>query len=1565
MKKLLISNILFVVLCLVTNNIHAQDSDSDGIADSVDLDDDNDGILDEQELLSACSGYVSYEFYDITPSGNTVDNIPTSGWTAVGTTTEIDVDKLYQEITPGDGNNFSIRYSGDINIYEANTYTFYISSDDGSRLYIDGIQIINNDGLHGLVEKSGSLELTEGLHSFEILFFEKGGGEYLGFKYQSSTISKQSVPMSVLYAVNCMDSEGDTDDDGIINRLDLDSDNDGCPDALEGGASSSEISYANLNANFRITGGIDDNGVPLLANGGQYIGTTVDESLQVDECSPCIDVNNPNYVDSDGDLIGDICDLDDDNDGILDEDEQDISSGIVSYEFYNAVPSGYTVSNIPTTGWTSAGTTDEIDVDKLYQEITPGDSDRFSIRYTGQIKIDVSDTYTFYISSDDGSRLYIDGVEIVDNDGLHGIRELGGSVQLTQGFHMFELLFFENTGDEYLGFKYESATISKNGVPMNILYSANRKNLDTDLDGISNRLDLDSDNDGIFDADEAGHGQSHTNGVVSNSVGTDGIPDAVQDSPNIGTVNYVVAESSEDSDYISNYLDIDSDDDGIPDNIEAQPTNSYTAPSGSGISMIDANNDGFDDNYGSGLATLEDTDGDGTPDYLDTDSDNDGTPDSEENGMPQGNSTSDTDNDGLLDAFETNGVNDASWDVNEAIEDPTDLSILPDTDGDLNSGGDLDYRDLYSIDPPTVASVNFDGVDDYLHRASFIKGLNEVAIMAWAKSDTGNSTHMVIAGEDIGVKLWLKNGNRPRLTIKSVGNAQQTIGSNATRINLNEWHHLAGTYTSTTGELKLYVDGELVDSGNVGGTGAVIKNTGKSNGNFEIGRLSRAVDNKQYFKGDIDEVRVFNTLLSQNQIQQMVYQEVEDNSGNIKGSIVPKDIEDIPTSTKIRWSNLIAYYPMKDIKNVKILDHSGNSRDIFLADGLVQEQTAPLPYLTTADGVWGTESTWLHGDVWDIENMSSNKDWSIVKISNDITASQTIKTSALIIDANKNLTIEGDNLIENSWYLELNGTLDLQDDSQLIQTKDSDLVTSDEGKLLRRQEGTASAYWYNYWASPVGEKGVTSLINNNAATNNPNNSPFSLNLLKDDTGFNAQFTSGYTGNGNISTYWLYTFINGVTYWDWVQLTTSTNIKPGVGYTQKGTGIPASEQQYIFEGKPNNGTILIDVTDVGGPGSVPSVSRTEYLLGNPYPSALDINKFIDDNAGVIDGVIQLWQQWSGNSHNLNDYNGGYAQVNKLGSIRASQFIGISGATTGGGEGTIIPSRYLPVGQGFITEIIADGTVEFNNTQRVFIKEADADGTYENGSVFSKSSNNKSNKSISEEQDSNAMKKFRLEFNSVSGPATRRELLLGFSPLTSDAYNYGYDAENVNINNNDLHLSLEGKDMNIQAYSDIVADKVVPLNFKSSGNNTFEIKITEMENIDDSQAIYLKDNFTDTYFDLTKNTAYQFASNQGKFNERFEIVFQSQAQTLSIEESQATENFIYYKNSDHKLIAKKLNASVSRIALVNMLGQTVLEFNDMSQEELRNGLSLSNLSTGPYVVYLRTDANEVLTKKIIVN
>ncbi|RKM91141.1 VCBS domain-containing protein, partial [Aquimarina sp. AD10] len=92
---------------------------------------------------------------------------------------------------------------------------------------------------------------------------------------------------------------------------------------------------------------------------------------------------------------------------------------------------------------------------------------------------------------------------------------------------------------------------------------------DQDQDGIPNHLDLDSDNDGIYDAVEAGHNQTHINGVVSGSVGTDGIPDAVQapGGEDSGVINYTVADSDTDSN--DNFLELDSDNDGCNDVIEA------------------------------------------------------------------------------------------------------------------------------------------------------------------------------------------------------------------------------------------------------------------------------------------------------------------------------------------------------------------------------------------------------------------------------------------------------------------------------------------------------------------------------------------------------------------------------------------------------------------------------------------------------------------------------------------------------------------------------------------------------------------------------------------------------------------------------------------------------------------------------------------------------------------------------------------------------------------------------------------------------------------------------------
>ncbi|MGB5418690.1 T9SS type A sorting domain-containing protein, partial [Algibacter sp.] len=78
----------------------------------------------------------------------------------------------------------------------------------------------------------------------------------------------------------------------------------------------------------------------------------------------------------------------------------------------------------------------------------------------------------------------------------------------------------------------------------------------------------------------------------------------------------------------------------------------------------------------------------------------------------------------------------------------------------------------------------------------------------------------------------------------------------------------------------------------------------------------------------------------------------------------------------------------------------------------------------------------------------------------------------------------------------------------------------------------------------------------------------------------------------------------------------------------------------------------------------------------------------------------------------------------------------------------------------------------------------------------------------------------------------------------------------------------------------------------------------------------------------------------------------------------ENYKYYQNTTNTLYVKKLNTAVSKLSLVNMLGQSVFELEDVSRERLENGLQFNNIATGAYVVFMKTETSEVLTKKIII-
>lgn len=82
---------------------------------------------------------------------------------------------------------------------EGGTYGFFTNSDDGSKLYVDGKLVVDNDGDHGVLERSGSLHLEKGKHLIRVEFFNGGGGFHLDVKYQGPNVPKQIIPANLLY----------------------------------------------------------------------------------------------------------------------------------------------------------------------------------------------------------------------------------------------------------------------------------------------------------------------------------------------------------------------------------------------------------------------------------------------------------------------------------------------------------------------------------------------------------------------------------------------------------------------------------------------------------------------------------------------------------------------------------------------------------------------------------------------------------------------------------------------------------------------------------------------------------------------------------------------------------------------------------------------------------------------------------------------------------------------------------------------------------------------------------------------------------------------------------------------------------------------------------------------------------------------------------------------------------------------------------------------------------------------------------------------------------------------
>lgn len=1036
---------------------------------------------------------------------------------------------------------------------------------------------------------------------------------------------------------------------------------------------------------------------------------------------------------------------------------------------------------------------------------------------------------------------------------------------------------------------------------------------DSDADGVANLFDLDDENDGIPDIEEAGF-KAYSNGsskmdidnpVLWSDANLNGLNDVLD--AQISGGSYLIPDT--DADTVWDYLDLDSDNDTFFDVDEAGLFNGDGDINGDGKGdLLDTDRDGildlYDNHNGFGTvarAYAQNSDGLGNPDYRQLDSDNNG-----DNDIVAGlHASLDADNDGQID---TNA--DADKDGIPDVFDTNDAAI--------GSPRDLD-RKLFLV---------FDGRNDYGQGTAVLGGLAQATAMAWIDLNDAFSTEGVIVGQE-----------QFQLRVTAAKNIEVSLNNSSlsytdTTLNTSQWYHVGAVYDGAM--LHLYLNGHKVASSSVPGTIASDASL------LTIGR--NPVANTKYFNGKIDEVRIFNVALTETQLQRMVYQEIENNASQVRGAIVPKDIGSLP------YANLLRYYRMDAYKDDIIDDLTTpgidvvagmrifNNKDIFV-------QEAPMPFVTERAGDFATAVDNPAKDVRGLDIM--DQDWSIVQVNDDITEVANTVDLALFLNSASTITMNNDTKIQNDWYLKLDGKIDLQGRSQLVQTPESDLATDSAGYIERDQQGQANLYNYNYWSSPVGNLSTTT-----------NNNSFSVNsVMRDGTDpmnpQNLSWTSGYDSSATIpitlSTYWIFKFQNLTPiYANWTYAGPNGSFFASQGFTMKGSSSEGATQNYTFIGKPNNGEILSPVAANNG-----------NLSGNPYASAIDAEAFITANTGSTTGAIYFWEHFPSNSsHILVEYQGGYAARTLVGGTPPVSPAGISGL----GSSTRTPGRYIPVGQGFLLYGSATGgNILFDNSQRIFAKEDDIDSNvlFRQQSPDGTQTNNLDD--AVDQQDSFA--RIRLGFNSYNG--FHRQLLIGFMDLrATDGLDPGYDAIQIDNQPNDMVFLVGESPLVIQGVGHFDSGKVYPLGVKIAEAGTVSFTLDDTAHFNPEQPIYIHDNATDTYHDI-RDGAFVIDLPAGTINDRFSLRFSNSTLATANFLADIAQVDVRYTNGNNTLTVSRLGvgSQIESVALFNVLGQTVSRWDFADRKTTPLQIPVGKLSSGTYLVKVHTSQGDT-SKKIII-
>lgn len=549
-----------------------------------------------------------------------------------------------------------------------------------------------------------------------------------------------------------------------------------------------------------------------------------------------------------------------------------------------------------------------------------------------------------------------------------------------------------------------------------------------------------------------------------------------------------------------------------------------------------------------------------------------------------------------------------------------------------------------------------------------------------------------------------------------------------------------------------------------------------------------------------------------------------------------------------------------------------------------------------------------------------------IRIENDVTITANFDCTCLHVNAGVTLSTATGVQATVSDALELDGDLRLLGTSQLIQTHTGTKNASGPGDLYKDRMGTlTNVYQIGYWTSPVTTNGSTYTISGVlkdgttalTASNTPGDIVFSTSW------------DGSTSPVTISTRWLASFLDNSVWTE--QIGETSTLNPGEGFTKKSTG-NGSGQNYTFVGRPNGGEYTHTIGAYG--------SGRWSLLGNPYPSPINADTFITDNATTatsIVGTLYFYEAGNDTSHTTSEYLGGYAsRTFGMGSPAAE--LGMAGKT---------PGQYIGIGQGFFIEASAGGgTVTFNNALRVF------DPSDTNTEYFGRNNNATASSSASF-----PILRIGFEFD-LNGETYHRQLVTGFDGLTNN-YENGHEAEMWDYKSSDLALKVDDRSTPfvITTIEDFDTSLEIPLKLRLDQERAVSFMVDETEGL--STDIYLKDAITNFYYNITNNSQ-EITMPAGTYDDRFFITFTNSA--LSTDDI-ALNKLISVFSQEENITIKSNSLQILKAAIYTILGQKIQS--SKNQEDFSEFvIPTHTMRTGVYIIKVYTDKGMV-TKKVVVN